>query len=472
MKKIIHNIIYNGAYQVLLILLPIITAPYISRVLGADNIGVYSYYFTFASYFFMISKLGVANYGSRSIASISDNKPILKETFYEIYGVQFLVSCAAVIIYYSLVFFQANKNIYLCAGLYVLSGLVDISWLFFGLEDFKKTAVRSAFVKVIAVILVFIFVKKEDDLITYSLICFGAYFIMNLILWFMLPWVGISPALHISKKSIKHIKPLLILFLPLIGVSLYKYMDKLMLGSMVDIKELGFYQLAEGISCVPTALIAAIGVVMLPRMSFYYSKGKDNTAVKYLSASMWLAVFVASGFAFCVISVAPEFVVFFYGPGYERCILLLRILMVSTLFLAMANVIRTQILIPKELDKIFVISIFSGAAVNLILNLCLIPKYGAAGASLATVIAEFTVFAIQTIMCIKCSSLCKSILQSVLFIFFGIIMVFVSYLVPSDMHKTTLTLFTKVILNGIVYLLLSTAYFLIVLKKDVLGKVV
>ena len=465
MGKLIRNILYNSAYQILLVLLPLITTPYISRVLGAANIGTYAYYFTFAAYFVMFSRLGVLNYGNRSIAEVSDQPEKVNQTFSEIYGVQVCTSCLAIITYIILYFFQDNTQIYLCAGLYVLSGIFDISWLYFGLEEFKKTALRSMIVKTISVALIFILVKTPDDLVPYTIICCSTHLITNIVLWLMLPTVKVRLQLSHFKQSFHHFKSMLILFLPMVGISLYNYMDKLMLGQMAtEIDELGFYQSSECIMSVPVSLIAAIGTVMLPRMSMLYQKGQTRDATHYIMVSMWLAVFVASAFAFGIIGVSPEFVSLFYGPGFERCILLLRILMVATVFVAMANVIRKQILLPKKMDKIFVLSVFCGAAINLVLNAILIPRYGSAGASTATLVSECIVFSVQLVFCLSKEPVMRFIGQSLPFVLIGMIMAVMLYFIPIH-TQAIFALILKVLIGGAFYLLCSFLYYRCVLRR-------
>ncbi len=464
MSKVLRNILYNGAYQLLLVLLPLVTVPYISRVLGASNIGIYSYYFTFAAYFVMFSRLGVNNYGSRSIAEVADNPDLRQQLFSQIYGLQFWVSCLAILVYACIFPFVDNQSVYLCAGLYVLSGILDINWLYYGLEEFKKTALRSMIVKILSVVMIFVCVRTEEDIIPYTLICCGTHLVINMILWAMLPMIKVRLCLREFRYAFKHLKSMIVLFLPTLGISLYNYMDKLMLGNMVEIKELGFYQSSESIMSVPVTLVAAIGTVMLPRMTSLYSKGEEKNATRYIMLSMWLTLCFVSAFSFGVISAAPEFTVIFYGPGFEPCIQLLQILMFAPIFLAMANVVRKQVLLPKKMDKVFVGSIFAGAAVNLLLNWLTIPRFGAVGASAATVAAECTVFLIQTIYCIKLVPIVKFIRQALPFVLIGLAMTGLLSIIPFG-DNVILTLVLKIITGGIFYMVLSALYYLCVLKK-------
>ena len=159
MESVKKNFIYNTIYQILLVILPLITAPYISRTLGANAVGVYSYTNSVAYYFILIAMLGISNYGNRTIASVRDNKEKLNEKFSSIYTLQFILFIIAIISYvvYSLFIASENNMIFLLQTFYVVSGLLDISWLFFGLEQFKLTVFRNVVIKILTVISMFIF---------------------------------------------------------------------------------------------------------------------------------------------------------------------------------------------------------------------------------------------------------------------------------------------------------------------------
>ena len=162
---------YNLIYQLLLILLPLITTPYISRVLGSDGVGTYAYTYTIANYFMLAAMLGVKNYGNRSIAAVRDDKELLGKTFWQIYGLQFWCSIIVLAAYlvFVFVFEKDYRTIALIQGIYVFSGLLDISWFFFGMEEFKITVVRNIVVRLISLACIFIFVRSGADLWKYTL---------------------------------------------------------------------------------------------------------------------------------------------------------------------------------------------------------------------------------------------------------------------------------------------------------------
>ena len=399
MKSIKANFLYNSAYQILLIILPLITTPYISRVLGADGIGAYSYTNTMAGYFLLFAMLGVKNYGNRCTAAVREDRAALSRTFREIYGLQFLCSLAVMILYlgYVLVFADNYRLVALIQGIYVLSGLLDISWLFFGLEEFKITVTRNIAIRLIDLACIFLFVREPGDLWKYTLIMTLGVLVSQAYLWLYLPRF-VDRCRPRMKEMLSHLKGELILFVPVIAVSLYKMMDKVMLGQLSTVTQVGFYECTEKVVNLPLGVISALGTVMLPRMSNLAAKGEHEKSRAYIRQSMTFAMLMASAMCFGIAGVAEELIPLFLGEGYESCILLLQMLSPTVLFIAWANVIRTQYLIPNQKDKSYLISVSLGAGVNLVINFILIPRYAAMGAVIGTICAEAAVCICQTVM--------------------------------------------------------------------------
>ena len=273
--SVTKNFLYNVTYQLLLIILPLITTPYISRVLGSGGVGTYTYTYTIANYFVLAAMLGVKNYGNRSTAAVRDSRQLLSRTFWEIYGLQFLCSAVVLAFYliYILAFVRENRLIALIQGIYVLSGLLDISWLFFGVEQFRITVTRNIVIRLINLACIFLLVKDRGDLWIYTLIMTLGIALSQGYLWLyirrIVDWY--RPKLRDLRR---HVLPELILFVPIIAVSLYTMMDKVMLGAMSTMNQVGFYEGASKILNIPLGVITALGTVMLPRMSNLAAKRK------------------------------------------------------------------------------------------------------------------------------------------------------------------------------------------------------
>ena len=452
MSNIKKNFIYNSFYQVLTILTPLLTTPYISRVLGAGGIGVFSYEYSIASYFQMFAILGMSNYGRRSIAEVHGGKDELSATFWSIYAVQFFFSIIVIFAYlFYIIAFAETKILGYIMLTYVVAGMFDINWFYFGLEKFKFTTIRNTIIKFLTVFSIFVFVQSENDIFQYSAIyCVGAL-ISQLFLWLYLPKYISLVRIHFVDCK-KHIIPNFILFIPIIAVSLYKTMDKIMLGYMTNLRQVGLYQNSENILQVPMSLVQSLGAVMMPRIANIISskQSKENVS-EYMRKSIAIALFIASSIGFGIMTVGQEFVSVFFGPGFEECVLLLDILLPSCIFLAFANVIRTQYLIPYKRDKIFVITVFYGAIVNLIMNYILIPRYQCFGAAVATFFAEFVVCISQSIYVRKNIEIHNYIRISIPFVMSGVIMFILIHNVFYYVGNIFLRMFIKIILGIMVY---------------------
>lgn len=453
MTNIKKNFIYNSVYQMLVMLIPLITTPYISRVLGPGQTGRFSYSYSIAAYFVMFSLLGTNNYGNRSIAQVRDNKENLSKTFWSIYLFQLICSIIVLICYtiYAL-FIAEDIKIALILIIYVISSCFDINWLFFGMEQFKVTVVRNIMIKILTVLGIFIFVKTRDDVYKYTIIYAGGMILSQIYLWILLPKYVKRVKLTLNDILV-HVKPNLILFIPVISISLYKVMDKIMLGSMTFKTEVGYYEASEKVINIPLALVNSLGTVMLPRMSNLYSKNNNSKGNIYMKKSILLAMFLSSSLCFGIMAVAKEFVPLFYGEEFIKCITIYQFLLPSCIFLAFANVIRTQYLIPKQKDRVLIISVITGAIVNMIINIILIPKLYSIGAAIGTLCAEAAVCFVQCLYVRKELPIKEYILNTLPFVISGITMYAFIFNISFE-FLPIVSLVIKIVIGVILYFLI------------------
>lgn len=397
-NSIKKNYIYNLIYQILVIILPIITTPYISRVLGAENIGIYSYTTSISAYFILFGSLGINLYAQREIAYHQDNKKKNSKTFFEIVILRDITMLISIIIFF-IVFGTSGEYgfFYKILIIELIAQCFDISWFFSGLEEFKKTVLRNLVVKCTSVIAIFLLVKTPDDLYIYFLIYVLSAFIGNISLWFYLPKYIIKVKLK-EINIVKHLKPTLALFIPEIAIQVYTILDKTMIGAIWEDKsEVGYYQQSERVIKLLLTIITSLGTVLLPRVANCFANNKKQQVFEYIKKSFNYVYFLAFPMIFGIIVVANKFVPMFFGPGYDRVIILMSIISPIILFIGMSNVIGKQYLLPTKRQKQYTISVIIGAIINFAVNSCLIWKYGALGASLGTVIAEFSVTLVQII---------------------------------------------------------------------------
>ena len=454
------NFIYNIVYQFLTIIIPLITAPYVARVLGPTNSGIHSYTYSISYYFVVFAMLGINNYGNRVIAKCRDDKELLNKTFSSLFYAHIIISVLSLFLFFmfSLNFSSKYQFYFMLQSLYVFGSVIDINWYFYGLEEFRITVPRNIIIKILTTISIFTFVKSESDLPIYVFILGFSSFISQLLLYLFLHKTNVH-FVKVSKKEIfNHFKPLFILFLPTFAMNLYKSMDKIMLEYMINVKSVGLYEYAERIMTLPTLFILSLGTVMLPKISNLLSKGANDKVRTYIEKSIEFVLFLSLGMCFGLISISNEFIPIFLGNKYIDSINLLRILSISIPFVAMSNVIQTQYLIPREKDREYIEALLIGVFINLLLNIFLIGKIGAIGACIATVFTELFVMIYQFLKTKNYFNLIKCTRLFGLYFTKGLLMFIVIQMVDLLHCSDFITLFLKLFLGMIVYCLLNYKY--------------
>ena len=452
-KSVTKNYIYNLAYQILIIILPIITTPYISRVLGVENIGIYSYTLSISTFFILFGSLGIALYGKREIAYLQKDKEKYTIAFWEILILRVITMSISLIVFCLTFVRNGDYQIYFrILILEIIANCIDISWFFQGLEEFKKTVIRNMVVKVISVVCIFAFVKTRQDLTRYFIIYVLSVLIGNGSLWLYLPkFLG-----KISIKDLKvkkHFKPTFSLFIPQIAVEIYTILDRTMIGLIIhDKSEVGFYDQSQKIIKMLLTVITSLGTVMLPRIANNYVNGKKKKIVKYMKKSFNMVFFLSFPMIFGIISVSDIFVPKFLGEGYDKVAVLMNLISPIILAIGLSNVIGTQYLLPTKRQKEYTISVTCGAIINFIINISLIWNYGAIGASIGTVIAEFTVTIVQMFFIRKDFNIWKIIKSGRNYLFASGIMFVVCLVIKSIVRKPYFSMALQVAIGGIVYL--------------------
>jgi len=394
-KSIFKNLSYNVLLQIVLLILPMISLPYVSRVLGAEGIGAYSYTLSITQYFIILGTIGLALYGNRQIAYVRDDVHKMSTTFWSIFILRVATTSVALIVYY--IVFAVVENyrlLQIIQSVHIVAAMIDISWLYVGMEDFKRIVTRNLIVKLGGLAMIFWLIKKPEDLTLYTLINVGMSFGSSLIMWVYVPKILVK--VKVEKEHIfEHLKPAIQLFIPQIASQVYVLLDKTMIGLLSTIEQVGFYSQAERIVKAVLELVTALGTVMLPRMSNIFARGDHSKMRSYFNTSLAAVSFIAIPMCVGIASVSFEFVPWFFGPGYEQVINIMIVLSPILIFIALSSVMGIQYLLPTNRVHEFTISIVSGAVVNVILNSLLIPQFQAIGAAIGTIAAEFSVMAFQ-----------------------------------------------------------------------------
>ncbi len=449
------NYAYNLMYQLLIVILPVLTTPYLSRVLGVHNIGVYSYTLSIATYFVLFGSLGVSLYGQREIAYVRDNKEKTSKTFLEILFFRFFTMLISLIAFYLLFCLNGQYKIYYrILILELVSNSFDISWFFQGFEDFKKTVTRNFFVKIISLICIFTFVRDNNDLWLYILIYVLSNLIGNISLWFYLPkYVNKVNFKNLDLK--RHIKPTIALFIPQIATTIYTVLDKTMIGGILnDMVAEGNYEQSQKIIKMALTVVTSLGTVVSPRIANTMAKNDKSKINHYLSNSFKFVWLIGVPIMFGIAGVANSLVPWFLGNEFDNSKYLLMIGAPLIIAIGLNNVTGVQYLISVKRQSLFTKSVVIGAVFNFIFNLLMIPKYGAIGAIVSSVMAEFLILFIQ-LNDIKKEVDIHIVYQGCLkYILFGLIMFVPIYVIGIKLSSTIITTFLQVICGTIIYIIL------------------
>ena len=457
MSSIKKNYIYNTIYNILSIIIPLITTPYISRVLGPEGIGIYSYTYSISYYFSMFIILGLNKYGNRTISSIKGDSEKVNKVFCEIFAMQFIIGIIVSLIYVFCFFniFTSYKLIQLIQFIYVLASVFDITWFFFGMEEFKFTVTKNIIIRLLNLILIFILVKDSNGLLMYTIIMSTTTLLSQLSLWPLLFKKYIKLSFPKFKDIIQHLKPNLLLFVPTVAVSLYKIMDKIMLGFMVNATHVGYYENAEKIINIPMMFITSLGIVMLPRMSNIVSNGDEKKEKKYIDLSMTFILWISTALCYGIAAISDVFVPWFLGNQFMKTSELLCILVPTVIFSSWGNVITNQILIPRKKDISLIVSVSAGALCNLILNMILIPVLQSNGAAVATLITELVVCIFYIINSKKLFDWKKYLKEELLYIIPGLIMLMLVTNINITIFNDFMCILVKILLGAITYIVLT-----------------
>jgi len=422
--SITKNLMYNLLLQIVNMVLPLVTVPYVSRILGTDGVGIYSYTYSITLYFIIVGTIGLSMYGIRQVAYTRDNKEDLSRTFWSILILRIITTSLATVLYV-VIFWnsQTYREIFMLQTIVIVAAMIDVSWLYMGLEDFKKTVTRNLVVKLIGVCLIFALIKDRSDLELYVLINVLMLLLGNLVMWLYLPKTVKRVSLSI-KDITGHLVPTIQLFIPQIAIQVYVVLDKSMLGWLANVDEVGLYTQSEKLIKAGLALVTALGTVMMPRMSNIFVRGDKETMNRYLNTCLRGVAYVAVPMSVGIAGVSNEFVPWFLGSEFEAATYLMMVLAPITFFIAMSNVMGMQYLLPSNRINEFTVSVTAGAAVNLALNFMLIPSYKALGACISTLVAEFSVTSIQFFFLKKDVDI-KSYVQGLIKYIFACVILFV-----------------------------------------------
>ena len=470
--RIGENIVYNSVYEILVIIVPLIVSPHVSRALGVEGIGVFSFSLAVANYFKRASMLGAAKYGNRSIALTSGNPDERRSTFWTIYSVQFCATAICVLIYSLYVLLFARNNMpAILQYLYIFASLFGVEWYFHGREEFKTTVVVTSVCKLAYLVGSLTLIRDYGDVNLYIVLFALSYLIPSMILFSIAVCREKYAKPTVDKLKIA-LKGMLILFIPVIAVTIYKSMDKLMIGILTETAyENGIYENAEKILHVPIALIGAVSGVLLPRMTVLFRDSDEKKAGNLIYNTVKYSAFMSVACACGLASISTMFSVIYWGQDFYKCGELLTTFAISIPFMSFAEILRTQYIIPKKEDKIYIVAVCGAAFVNLIINSLLIPRMGAEGAVVGTIASEAAVCIYQAIKVRKELPVVKYAMQYVKYCVPGMLMFQILRFFMKSMSYSIAHLLELVIFGGVIYITVVFAY-MAVFERQHLMKII
>lgn len=452
-KSIKKNFIYNILLNISKVIFPLITAPYVSRILEPDGVGLFNFANTYANWFALFAALGIPYYGIREIAKIRDNTKLQTEFVSEIISISLLSTVICTFIMFISLFFvpQLNENyvLFLIAGIILYITPFKVDWFFSGKEEFGFITIRSLIIKTIGLLLLFLFVHNKNDLMLYvflNALCQVLNEIWNYTRMYKL---GIRP--HFTFNIKKHIKPLLVLFSSSIAISVYTIMDTLMLGFMSDYTEVGYYNSATHISKGFLPVVTSLATVAMPRLSNYLVNNSWEEIQSLINRSLSVISFMCFPMALGLLCISPTFVPLFLGPDFYGAIVPLQILSVLLVSIGLNNFTGLQVLVSLGYDRYFLYSILFGTVGNFLLNLFLIPYYGSSGAAISSVIAE-TLILVMMVRFVIIKTPIRFKVNEVLKNFFISLVLLPIALALSSFYSGWLFICLYIILSCIVYL--------------------
>ncbi len=398
MNKVRKNYIIYTIYQIILLSFPLITFPYVSKILGVENYGLYDYSYAVLNYFLMFAKLGIINYGTREVAENSNDSKSLVRIFKDIYFTQFILTTLVLLIYIlsCFVFYKDNLLFNVLYSLFIIANYFDISWFYQGVQKFNNVAIKNLFINVFSFPLIFMFIKTSDDLIIYLLIMTFAHIFGNLITWISLKdyFSFYEFVQKYEKHFSKHFIGMLVLFAPILATNIYNFMDEIILGNLSVFGEVGLYTCGEKIMYIPLAIVTPLSSMMLP----YISQKKSNKEKlnkgdreKILLFTVWIAVSISFGLLY----IAPQIINLFFSEEYKGAIIIIQIMSLYTFFYILSVLFRDVYYLPDRKDKTYVLTVCIEIPICLLLNLLLVPKMGALGATVSMTISAFIILLLR-----------------------------------------------------------------------------
>lgn len=399
-KSLKLNFIMNAILTMSQFIFPLITFPYISRILLPAGTGKVSFATSVISYFALFAQLGIPTYGIRACAKVRDNKKELTRTVQELFIINVVMSLAVYAAFFVALYtvprLEQDKTLFLIVSTTIFFNAIGMEWLYKALEQYTYITVRSIIFKFIALIAMFTVIHEQRDYVIYggiSILASSASNVFNFV--HVHKYVSLKPIGHYNFK--KHLKAVAIFFAMSCATTIYTHLDTVMLGFMTTDTDVGYYNAAVKIKSILVSIVTSLGVVLLPRASYYVEHGQMDEFYRITKKAIDFVFVIATPMMLYFTLFAKEGVYFLSGSAYAGAIIPMQIIMPTLLFIGLTNIMGIQMLVPLGREKIVLYSEIAGVIVDVILNALLIPRMASAGAAIGTLAAEATVWMVQSI---------------------------------------------------------------------------
>lgn len=400
-KSITKNFMYNIIRTTMSLLFPVITFSYASRILGKSGIGKVNFATAIVSYFILFASLGISNYGIREGARVRDNKEKFSKLVHELFLINLITTGITYGMFFLMIIFvpavEGYEKILVISGLSIGLTSLGVEWLYTAVEDYEYITIRQIIVQILAIVMLLVLVRESEDYLQYAFILVFATCGANI---FNLIHAKkyISLKIYHKYELKKHLRPIFVLFAYTISVNLYNNLDSIMLGVQIGDIEVGIYSAAVKMNRMVVTMLSSLGMVLVPRLSYYLENNENSQFEALIKKSLHFVLMFSIPAAVGINVLSKEVITIFSGNGFGESALTLKVLSPIIIIIPITTLVNSQILIPNKKENKVVITTLVGVVVNVILNYLLIPYYGANGAGIASVIAEFMVMCTALIL--------------------------------------------------------------------------
>ncbi len=475
------NIFYNVILAISQVLFPLITFPYLARVLGPENIGLYNFSESYARYFAMISALGISVYGVREIAKKQDQPKALSNTFVELFSINFIATCILSVLYVFTIYYtnklSSHASLFYWSFVFFFFQIFLLEWFFTGINQFKYIAIRFFIIRLFFVAAIFIFIKESNDYVKYMQLQVGLTFFLGVINFvYLFKFIDLKNTRIKDLNLIQHLKPLFLLFLTLFSISVYLHFDSVLLGILADNESVGYYSAPLKLVKIIIAVLAAITAAMFPKMVQFFEQGDTVQFEKMLKQSFELVISIGIPTAVLVYTLAPEIIYILFGSSFELAVKPLQITAPLILIVSLSTIFGFQILSVHSKDGAILKSAVVGMMFSLIASFLLIPKFKQVGAAyiiLCTELLVLSFFIYFSSKVIQLKNTKQVILREIVFaIPYFILPNFVATIVSAPLPKLIIVLFCALLWFVLVhFLFVKTSAFKILVNDLFINRI-